>query len=329
MEITIGPYKILQRTEYSKLQVLDNNGNNMADTPTRKEIADKIISDYNYQTQHNNECFYGVGETLSDCNAKFDIKYMFVPHYIRTIAENAFSSSSMIYIALPESLIEIKRCAFKNSEFLEETILPNSVEKLGGGIFEGCFNLEKVTLPQKIQDIPRYMFGECVSLRDVIIPDSVRFIHTHAFKDCKNLQKINIPRNLEAFGGFVFAGSGVETLVFNHDVKKKNYPYDSYGDFLRNSYISKIEISKNVNYIDPNILKYGNISMKGKPLGVNIAEINYIGSEDNFKEFEKNNKAFLRTIKHAKINIINNTLDTLINTKEFNQKSSNAFEIER
>lgn len=296
MNIEIGPYILTQRTEYSKIQVINRNGK-----AVDKDICEKIVDDYIKQTTMSNKYFKIIDNKLKF--AEFDdIDYLFIPDEVEEINDNALNSSSFKYVHFPDTLKTIGLNAFKECENLIEIELPNSVNHLSEGVFHSCKNLEKVILPNTLDIIPRFAFAWCDSLKNIILPNTMmRIIDSYAFYKCKSLEKINMPRGLMSFGDTPFAESAIKVLSFN-----KDFPgYEKYGNFLQETMISKIEISKEVNYITPELFK--------KTHG--IVEINYAGNKQDFSKFKKENKAFLKSLKGAKINLINN-LENIIKENE-------------
>lgn len=134
---------------------------------------------------------------------------------------------SETYNDLPVTSIENE--AFKDCVFLERVTIPDSVTKMGGGVFFGCSNLIKVTLGNGITEIPndvyyngyfivetpfgdKYLpierinsfFGDCVSLQVVEMPNSVVSIGERAFVGCTALKEITIPASVTEIRNYAF-----------------------------------------------------------------------------------------------------------------------------
>lgn len=304
MKKVIGPYEITQRTEYSKLQVTDKNGSKL-----NENLSEKIINDYNLQIKNKDKYFKISGNTLDEYIKNDELDYIFVPDGIKKIANKAFKSCKAKLIYLPHTLTEIGHKAFKDS-LLEEINIPTSVELTGESIFSGCKMLKKVTLPDNLESIPVLTFEGCNLLEELILPDTVKNIYGCAFSKCNNLKKINIPRDLEFFGEFPFVHSGITTLTFNHDLNNSQDPKIAYGNFLFQTNITKIEISPNVNYIDPNLFKY----TKG------IKELIYLGESNKFKEFRRDNTKFIRSLGLIRTSTNRNLENLIENDKPKNIK---------
>ena len=91
------------------------------------------------------------------------------------------------------------------------TIYSDSVSQitLGDNIFSGCTNLKTVTLPNGLERIPYGTFQGCDSLTSVgFIPSSVTTINDCAFFNCDNLYNVYIPKKVE-----IISVSADNTLV--------------------------------------------------------------------------------------------------------------------
>ena len=84
---------------------------------------------------------------------------------------------------------------FFNCYSLEAIELPESIEEIGDGAFEGCSSLVSVSgsssgsvnIPPRVQVIPSRCFYGCSSLTDVIVPPSVTQIGDEAFAQCPSI----------------------------------------------------------------------------------------------------------------------------------------------
>ena len=91
---------------------------------------------------------------------------------------------------LPVKIIDAN--AFNHNETMKSVIIPDSVEKIGGGAFNNCTALERVTLGYSVQVIDYRdgvygasgVFEGCTALKSITIPDSVKKIGEYAFNGC-------------------------------------------------------------------------------------------------------------------------------------------------
>ena len=90
--------------------------------------------------------------------------------------------------AIIETSVNILIAGCKN------TIIPNSVTKIGESAFRGCTSLTSVTIPNSVTEIGESAFFWCSNLISITIPDSVTKIGVIAFHGCSNLTSITIPK---------------------------------------------------------------------------------------------------------------------------------------
>ena len=62
--------------------------------------------------------------------------------------------------------------------------LPQSIDRIGEGMFQNCLMLSRVKIPQGAESIGASAFASCSRLTQVLIPDSVATIETAAFASC-------------------------------------------------------------------------------------------------------------------------------------------------
>lgn len=302
MNLKIGPYKIIQRTEYSKLQVIDKDNKRID-----KALEEKILLDYKNQKDAPEKYFAIKDNVLSDYDNTMELSYVFIPENINYILPYVFSPSTVKLINIPDTVKYVGTQAFKGSLVLEEITLPDEINDVGDAIFCDCSSLKSVELSENLEVISPYMFSNCKSLTSLKIPDTVKTIGSYAFEGCSCLEKINIPRDFEEFGLSPFTNSGIKTLQINHDIKKKHNPFVSYGGYLLDTNICELEISGNVKYIDPNFVK----GISG------IVRIEYAGSKNEFKNFKAKNEEFFKTLGSYVVNF-KEYLEELIDDKHEN-----------
>ena len=125
----------------------------------------------------------------------------------------------------------IKAGAFGNCSLLKSIAIPDTVELIGKGIFEGCISLETIRLPfvgssPNSDDYLGYLFGGdsasqnnefipssltkielgsrtttikedcfkyCASLKEIYLPDSVISIEKNSFASCKEIETMKVP----------------------------------------------------------------------------------------------------------------------------------------
>lgn len=125
---------------------------------------------------------------------------------------------------IPNGTKRIGNYAFYNSSFSSISI-PNSVEAIGIGAFENCYNLSSITLPDGLKSIGENAFYKTM-INEVTIPQSVTSIGNNAFYfysfySVGSAIKINIA-DLKSWCGITFASSIApkKTLLLNGEVIK-------------------------------------------------------------------------------------------------------------
>ena len=93
---------------------------------------------------------------------------------------------------IPNSVTRIGDYAFEYCSGLTELTLPNSVASIGDSAFEYCSGLTKLTLPNSITSIGYSAFYGCSGLTELTLPNSVTRIGDYAFEYCSGLEKITV-----------------------------------------------------------------------------------------------------------------------------------------
>ncbi|MBE6562450.1 MAG: hypothetical protein E7660_01800 [Ruminococcaceae bacterium] len=113
---------------------------------------------------------------------------------ISTISKNAFSSTSLTKVVLPNKINSIYTEAFSYCKTLEEVILPNSLTTLGGEAFYACSALKNITLPDSLKTIYEGAFASCTSLEFIEISENLTQLAPKTFKNCKSLISVVLPK---------------------------------------------------------------------------------------------------------------------------------------
>ena len=101
---------------------------------------------------------------------QFENSNCIVPNGIEIIGASAFSGSTISYIHIPSTCIELESLVFQNSS-IEAITLPYSVNKIGVGIFFESNKLQLADFSQtSITNIPMMAFYSCSKLRTIIMP---------------------------------------------------------------------------------------------------------------------------------------------------------------
>ncbi len=128
--------------------------------------------------------------TLIDTMAFFGcsgLTQLLLPKKLMVIKDSAFEESGLTSIVIPDSVVSVASCLFKNCTQLEEVVFGKRSTKILGYQFHNCVNLRKVTLTENIVSIADYSFSGCSSLEALIIPSSVNLMGVSVFSDCNQL----------------------------------------------------------------------------------------------------------------------------------------------
>jgi|GEM_PF-5781544 len=145
------------------------------------------------------------------------------PHYndAETYVGVVTVPSSIKYDGIEYAVTGIDTHAFANSTALTQVILPETITAIGRGAFYDCSGIIGVNIPDGISEIEKNTFYECTSLKTIILPESIKTIEESAFFECTSLTRINLPESLTEIGQFAFAYcTSLETIILPKDIKK-------------------------------------------------------------------------------------------------------------
>ncbi|MBR2196832.1 MAG: leucine-rich repeat protein [Salinivirgaceae bacterium] len=114
---------------------------------------------------------------------------------------------------VPESVTTIGDLAFYLCEQLTSVVIPNSVERIEYGAFEGCSNLASISIPESVTTLGSCVFQTCISLTSITIPNSITEIPFYGFRSCENLTTISLPNTITDVDNTAF--EGCDKLKYN------------------------------------------------------------------------------------------------------------------
>jgi len=88
----------------------------------------------------------------------------------------------------------------------ERITVPEGIEVIGEGCFEGNDRLGRVIISSTDREIHENAFRGCTSLHTVVMPEKLRSIGRGAFEKCRSLLRFNVPGELEEVGFAAFRG---------------------------------------------------------------------------------------------------------------------------
>lgn len=116
-----------------------------------------------------------------------------LPNNLLFIGYNAFASTSLSEIFIPDNVQYLWTYAFHKCTKLEKIILPKQLKQIAQGCFEGCTALGKIEIPEKVTEINYKAFADCTSLEKVQFGNNIKAIGSNAFHNCILLQSAVIP----------------------------------------------------------------------------------------------------------------------------------------
>lgn len=157
-----------------------------------------------------------------------NLKYIYIPESVKEIGPQAFMYTALSEINIPYSVevfgfdimsncsnlreinskysTEDKRCLIIDGTLnsfasygLTEYDLPNTIEKIGYGVFCGMKQVERIGLPETLKIIEKMAF-DGAGLKNAIIPEGVTEIHDWAFRGNEYLESIHFPSTVEFLG---------------------------------------------------------------------------------------------------------------------------------
>jgi hypothetical protein len=89
---------------------------------------------------------------------------------------------------------------------LTNITIPNSVTKIGRGVFYHYTSLPTVVLPNSITQIGDMAFSNCSNLTDIVIPNGVAILGYQLFYGCSGLTNLIIGSSVTNIGSWLFVG---------------------------------------------------------------------------------------------------------------------------
>ena len=154
------------------------------------------------------------------------INTIVIPEGVTEIGENAFFESHISTIDIPSTVVTLGKNSFKNCDKLTVANV-NSSCAIPEGMFYNCDYLTTVNIGDCVTSIGYESFDSCVDLVTVNIGDGVKSIGNYAFYCCADLENVNIGKGVETIGEYAFAGKGyydyetnnINTLTIPDNVK--------------------------------------------------------------------------------------------------------------
>ena len=170
-----------------------------------------------------------------------NLKEVELPDNITEIGTDAFRSTGIKYIRIPEGVHTIGEGAFQYASSLEEVVLPTTLKEIMGYKSFGCWKLKSITLPEGLESIGKEAF-ESAGLTEIRLPSSLKTLGNMAFLSCSNLKRVEVMGNLFQISNGCFAGCvNLSEMVFHSSIAPEfefmsTSPYSPFGKENSTSY---------------------------------------------------------------------------------------------
>lgn len=156
----------------------------------------------NNNRQNSRPKYAVVGKVGGISNAEFaaaEIYDIVFPNTLSGIGYNAFSSSSIRCLYIPDSYTIINNSAFSSCSKLESVRLSNNLNTLGSSVFNSCSSLSQIDIPKGVETIKTQVFAACSVLRRVGFTGHTKvpvLENINAFSNTPSDMMIVVPDNL-------------------------------------------------------------------------------------------------------------------------------------
>lgn len=150
-----------------------------------------------------------------------------LPESLEIIGEETFAGTQITTLPEMPAIRVIGTQAFRDCSKLARVTIPESVERIGWGAFNGCnalwsvtFNainaecdgrvsprdLERIVLGNKVRRVPAGLYTGNTNVTEVILPQSVEVLDPEVFANCVNLEYVRLSDNITTISDRTFYG---------------------------------------------------------------------------------------------------------------------------
>ena len=194
--------KFMITTNQANLRYLLNKTNHTATIVGSNEEENDFIVPRSIEYESQEYLITSIGERSFCSNHSIYSIYFSDDSCLETIEERAFSHSSLNFIQLPSSLVQIEEKSFAYCDELTEIEIPedSQLTVIGKNAFY-CSSIESILIPQKVTKICEGAFESCLNLSSITIPNNsqLEYIGDSAF-GWTNIDSIYIPEKLNFLG---------------------------------------------------------------------------------------------------------------------------------
>ena len=134
-----------------------------------------------------------------------------VPDGVITLGENAFNSSSVTSVVLPNSLKTIVFRAFRGASNLTSLTLPNSITTVGDQVWHSS-GLTDIVFPSSVTSVGTHTFYSSNNLISATLGSSMPAITNRMFYQTQ-VKELTVPASITTFDEGSWTGSGITKLI--------------------------------------------------------------------------------------------------------------------
>jgi len=170
---------------------------------------------------------------------------------VTKIRREAFYSTEIVSVEVPDTVVSIGRLAFGECYYLERIRLSASVVELGDYVFSNCSSLatievdekntafvaednilytkdkeelircgagkEKVVIPSNVKIIRGWALSD-IDVKEVVLPEGIISLGEGVFANNINLKKIHLPESLRDIGDFALVNTGITDIYIHKNI---------------------------------------------------------------------------------------------------------------
>ena len=119
---------------------------------------------------------------------------------ITSIGPEAFHTSDLTEVTIPDSITKIHELAFCSCKDLWNVTIGDGVTEIGMYAFGDCESLKKLTIGRNVRIIEFDAFANCTSLRNADLPYKLKQLQDRAFGNCTSLKKVYLGSSVRLDG---------------------------------------------------------------------------------------------------------------------------------
>lgn len=178
-----------------------------------------------------------------------------IPNTVKEIGNEAFRESKISEITIPDSVTTMGIYVFYECNSLVSANIGNSVTSIGKNAFRYCDNLVTIKIPDSVKSIGNNAFEYCDALVTVIIGNGVETIEQYAFRYCRNITSVTFGTGLKSFGYGVFKDCEKLQCLYINDIASYCNIYFEDEGYL----VDHTDASNPLSYDNCNLYLNGNL----------------------------------------------------------------------